>query len=181
MVYLPSRFLGALKSNIILEYAQEALQTMAVNVGDKFGAGEADLKLKGDFSDVKVLQASVPACPEVKLCMVEDLKKEIRRLKSGRRLDKVALKKSVEELEGKMNENRKYLPTVVISQKLQVAHYNTRSLLVSPSALWKTLCGWQYYHSNSNYAFADDVGTMVVCQKCMGLAQSKEVKVAKPL
>ena len=163
-------FLGRWKSNII--------QTMAVNVGDKFGAGEADLKLKGDFSDVKVLQASVPACPEVKLCMVEDLKKKIRQLKSGRRLDKVALKKSVKELEGKMNENRKYLPTIVISQKLQVAHYNTRSLLVSPSALWKTLCGWQYYHSN--YVFADDVGTMVVCQKCMGLAQSKEVKVAKP-
>ena len=41
-------FLGRWKSNIILEYAQEALQTMAVNVGCKFGDSETKIKLKND-------------------------------------------------------------------------------------------------------------------------------------
>ncbi len=171
-------FLGRWKSNIILEYAQEALQTMAVNVGCKFGDGETKINLKNDLEAIKVLQSSMPSEKEDQQVLVDDLMKEIKLVKSGRKLDRTRIRKEVKALEKKMANNQKYLPPVVVSQRVQVAHYNCRALIVSPACLWKTLCGWQYY--NSNYMFADDVGTMVTCQKCMGLAQSKEVIGAKP-
>ena len=171
-------FLGRWKSNIILEYAQGALQTMAVNVGCKFGMGETETKLKNEMEAFKVLQSSMPAEQADQQALIKDLKREITLLKSSRRSDRTNLRKAVKALEDKMVGNQKYLPPVVVSQKLQVAHYNSRALIVSPACLWKTLCGWQY--CSSNYVFADEVGTMAVCQKCEGLAQSKEVTCAKP-
>ena len=170
-------FLGRWKSNVILEYAQEALQTMAVNVGDKFGQGETEDKIRKESEEFKILQTSVPECSELKIGVMNDLKKEIALLKSNRRKDRLVLRRSVNDLEKKMKENQKYLPPVVISQRLQVAHYNSRTLIVSSAPLWRTLCGWQYYHSN--YVFADDMGTMASCQKCLALAQGKEVRMAK--
>ncbi len=171
-------FLGRWKSNIILEYAQEALQTMAVNVGCKFGDSEAKIKLKNEMETVKILQSSIPAGQEIQQALIEDLKKEIKSVKSGRRMDRVRIRKEVKSLETRMANNQKYLPPVVVSQRVQVAHFNCRALIVSPACMWKTLCGWQYY--NSNYLFAEDAGSMVTCQKCVGLAQSKEVMGAKP-
>ena len=170
-------FLGRWKSNVILEYAQEALQTMAVNVGSKFGMSETESKLKGELDSLKVLQASVPSNFDLQQRIAEDLKKDLKQLKSSRFHDKSLMKKAIKELESKMANNQKYLPQYVVSRKVQVVHYNSRALIVSPACMWKTLCGWQYYHSN--YVFADEVGTMAVCQKCASFAQGKEVSGAK--
>ena len=169
-------YLGRWKSSIILEYAQEALETMAVNVDKKFGIN--DLVKDSDQVDAEMRQlapsvhASMPLEPEVKLAMVKKLETELSAFKANSTEAKNKLAESIKELNLKFEGSTKYLPRLVKSHRNQVVHLNTKALVYAPSHLWKTVCGWHYY--NSTYEFMAGEPNMVTCNKCFAAAQGRE-------
>ena len=169
-------FLGRWKSSVILEYAQEALESMAVNGDKKFGEAplkQSTLQVDKEVSEL-VLQAQsqVPRDPEVKLAVVQQIQKELAKLKANTKDAAENLQKEIQVLETKWETNSTYLPNLVKSARHQVIHKNNRILVYAPSAQWRSVCGWHYY--NSNYEFVCGEDTKVTCTKCQTAAQSKE-------
>lgn len=169
-------FLGRWKSNVILEYAQEALESMAVNGDKKFGEAplkQSTLQVDQEVSELVLqAQARVPRDPEVKLAVVQQIQKELAKLKANTKDAAENLQKEIQGLESKWESNSTYLPNLVKSARHQVVHKNNRILVYAPSAQWRSVCGWHYY--NSNYEFVCGEETKVTCTKCQAAAQSKE-------
>jgi len=169
-------YLGRWKSSIILEYAQEALETMAVNVDKKFGLNDLIKSTDQVDTEIRQLAPSVHSCmptePEVKLAMVKKLEAELSAFKENSANAKAKLTESIKELNTKFEGGMKYLPRMVKSHRNQVIHLNTKALVYAPSHLWKTVCGWHYY--NSTYEFVAGESNMVTCNKCSMAAQCRE-------
>eukprot|EP00435_Cladocopium_sp_Y103_P025149 s4373_g6.t1 len=167
-------FLGRWKSNVILSYAEEALETMAVNTPGKFGAPPEGPQ-KDSQGMLKDLLTKAKAPRDVDLgqeAIVAQIKADILALKKGTKVMNDESQDSVELLKQKIEAGHKYLPKFVTSTRYKVTHINHRVLLYAPAAQWRTLCGWHYY--NAGYQFEGDEGTSVSCTKCLGIAQSKE-------
>lgn len=173
-------YLGRWKSNIILEYAQEALESMAVNVGVAFGHSDY-LKDPSTVEKEITFLNSRQAAPtrdynteghEDKRIVVSKLAAELRLFKTESKDAVKGLGDAIKELEVKLGNNTKYLPPLVRSGRHQVVHRNTRTLVYAHSAMWKTICGWNYY--GSSYEFVEGNATMVTCNKCLSTAPSKE-------
>eukprot|EP00435_Cladocopium_sp_Y103_P029407 s1622_g7.t1 len=173
-------FLGRWKSNVILSYAEEALETMAVNTPGKFGAPpegpskETQGSLKELLSKTKIPKEP-DAAQEV---IIAQIKADIQALKKGTKVLNENFQDSVELLRQKIESGHKYLPKFVTSTRYKVTHINHRVLLYAPAAHWRTICGWHYY--SAGYHFEGDEGTAVSCTKCLGIAQSKEAEFATP-
>ena len=155
-------FLGRWKSNIILQYADEALQSIPVNASQNFNLEKKDLAV--------VQQASIPSDVVIQQEIVLELKEEIRRLKSG----SISVEERLKEFQEKKDNNNKIdpslLPNRVSSLKSGVVHQNVTLLLCTPPHMWRTLCGWHY--NSSAYTFTEE--NEVTCQKCLNIAQGKE-------
>ena len=173
-------YLGRWKSNIILEYAQEALESMAVNVGVAFGHSDY-LKDPSTVEKEITSLSNRQTTPtgdrndeghEDKRVVVSRLAAELRLFKSESKDAVKGLGEAIKELEAKLGNNTKYLPPLVRSGRHQVFHRNTRTLVYAHSAMWRTMCGWNYY--GSTYEFVEGDATMVTCNKCMSTAPSKE-------
>ena len=156
-------FLGRWRSNIILQYADEALQSIPVNASANFNLEKKD--------NAVVMQASIPTDTVIQQEIVLELKEEIRRLKSG----STSVERRLKELQEKEIESDKpdphILPGRITSLKSNVVHQNITLLLCTPPHTWRTLCGWHYY--NSAYSFSGQ-SEDVTCQKCINIAQGKE-------
>ena len=161
-------FLGRWKSNVILEYAQEALESLAVNNSACFGANTQQLHLaqqliKGNISETPAKDlAGLATKADTKV--VANLQRELDSFKNDTRGSQSSLEKAIKELENRMGTAAKYMPNLVKSVRQQIVHLNTRTLMYSPPIAWRTRCGW-YFHA-SNYEFADGDSTMVSCAKC---------------
>ena len=153
-------FLGRWKSSVILEYAKEALQSIPLNA-DKKLFGNSEPHQTGQVGEEKHEGRSTHQPSNLEL--VGKLKSEIDSFMNGTKADTTELSAKVRQLEVKF-ENYKFLPPLVISNRASVVHRNNRIFLCSPSYMWKTQCGWNYY--NSDYEFAEDFGMKVTCQKC---------------
>ena len=155
-------FLGRWKSNIILQYADEALQSIPVNASQNFNLEKKDLAV--------VQQTGIPADVVIQQEIVLELKEEIRRLKSG----SISVEERLKEFQEKKDNNNKIdpslLPNKVSSLKSGVVHQNVTLLLCTPPHTWRTLCGWHY--NSSAYTFTEE--NEVTCQKCLNIAQGKE-------
>ena len=169
-------YLGRWKSSISLEYAQEALETMAVNVDKKFGINDLIKNTDQVDAEIRQLAPSVHSCmpsePEVKLAMVKKLEAELSAFKENSADAKAKLTESIKGLNTKFEGSMKYLPRLVKSHRNQVIHLKTKALVYAPSHLWKTVCGWHYY--NSTYEFVAGETSMVTCNKCSLAAQCRE-------
>ena len=160
-------YLGRRRSNIILEYAQEALESMAVNVGIAFGHNDYMKDAATVEKEISSLANRLPATsqnaetlnPEDRRMVVTKLAKELNLLKAESKDAVTGLNDAIKELEVKLANNTKYLPPLVRSGRLQVIHRNTKTLVYAHSALWKTICGWNYY--GSSYEFAGECGMIV--------------------
>lgn len=164
-------FLRRWKSNIILEYAKEALQTIAFNSeSNRFGT-LSNMINQGKES----LESQANAIPRVtddfvRKEVIEKLESEIKSFVKGTKVASSRLEASVKDLEAKYNDYTKYLPKWVKSTRNQITHRNGRVVLCSPAPLRKTLCGWKYY--SSDYEFHD--GEREVCKKCKASALEQE-------
>eukprot|EP00435_Cladocopium_sp_Y103_P018170 s553_g4.t1 len=168
-------YLGRWKSNVILEYAQEALESMALNTSKVF---------KDDPT------ASVsPALPNQQVALqtwnenldlkadaqvVDRLKSELASFKRDTKGDSAALSAAIKEIEERMNTSAKYLPPLVKSNRHQVVHKNHRSLVFAPHTSWRTVCGWYYYSANYTFEEGDDTKVRAMKQKAAELEQMYE-------
>ena len=173
-------YLGRWKSNIILEYSQEALESMAVNVGIAFGHCDYlkdPTTVEKEITSINNCQPMAPGVHiyeghEDKRAIVSKLAAELRLFKTESKDAVKGLGNAIKELEVKLGNNTKYLPPLVRSGRYQVIHRNTKTLVYAHSAMWKTVCGWNYY--GSSYEFVEGDVTMVTCTKCQATALSKE-------
>ena len=159
-----------------MEYAQEALESLAVNATNCFesqkkaGAGPQPIE---SLSSMLTMTKQIEDKADKQLAI--KLKEEIESLKQDTKGTSSALAHAIETLEDKMQTSSKYLPPMVRSARYQVVHRNSKQLVYSPSTSWKTSCGWYYYLAN--YQFVEGSDAMVTCAKCLS-AQRKEVEVA---
>ena len=162
-------FLGRWKSNVILEYAQEALESLTVNNSGCFGTNTQQMQLaqqliKGNSAETALPKDASIQSVKANTKVISNLQKELDSFKDDTKGSHSNLEKAIKELENRMGTAAKYLPNLVKSVKQQVVHLNTRTLLYSPPIGWRTRCGW-YFHA-SNYEFAEGDNTMVSCSKC---------------
>ena len=160
-------FLGRWKSNVILEYAKEALQSIPLNA-DKALFGASELHQTGQEASDK--QSCKPIPSQSNLELIGKLRTEIDSFMNGTKVDTIELTKKVKQLEARFDNYTKFLPSFVVSHRAHVVHRNNKIFLCSPSYMWKTACGWNYY--SSDYEFTDDLGTKVTCQKCMTMTSA---------
>ena len=170
-------YLGRWKSSVILQYAEEALETMAANTPGKFGQPTEGPNKPGTLANllnpdgITVNKADLDH-------IVDQIKADIAKLKKGTKVSAKEFDDAVNEVKNKMESDHRYLPRYVVSGRYHVTHLNHKILLYAPAAQWRTVCGWHYY--NSSYQFTDGEGTMVSCSKCQGIAQGKEVADGDP-
>ena len=60
---------------------------------------------------------------------------------------------------------------MVKSGRHQVIHRNSKTLIYAHSAMWRTVCGWNYY--GSAYEFVEGELTKVTCNKCLATAPTR--------
>ena len=127
-------YLGRWSSNIILEYAKEALEEVPVN----------------KQTAVKATDLYPARCLEREESMVSLLdtqartQQEIKKMKSDVKAVKEKIEDTVLQLE-KWAESGDSLPERVQSTHSKVVHANQSTLAVSPPFSWRTKCGWHYH------------------------------------
>lgn len=144
-------FLGRWKSDMILEYAREALESMPVNKSKPshmmISAGTKDSKenVEEAFEESRrLLQKRVDAVKADMKKAKEDLSEQIKKL----------------EERSKTSGN---LPRRVKSTVGKLTHCNSSLIATAPLFTWKTRCGW--YYGGSSFNFVDDEQP-VDCLKC---------------
>ena len=156
-------YLGRWKSNVIYQYAEEALQSLPVNspgtTKNSSGKGEDPSGLRRK-RDLDALKAHVDEQLE-KVCSgtkgLEDLKAEVESIK---RAAKPGL-----------------LPRRIQSISTKVTHANMDMSVCSPPQAWRTRCGWSFYGAKAVFLGEE---AAVTCAKCLSLlpevTQCKEVE-----
>ena len=145
-------YLGRWSSNIILEYAKEALEEVPVNLRTpKMVEGFYPAKRLASEDSLQSLMDT-----QAKTQM------EVKRMKSDFKAVKEKVEDTVEQLE-KWAETGDNLPERVQSTHSKVVHANMATLAVSPPFSWRTKCGWHYHFSH--YVFVKS-NVEVTCAKC---------------
>lgn len=157
-------FLGRWKSNIILQYADEALQSIPVNASANFNVSNLN-------APVIAKQKSILNDPVIQQEIVLELKEEIRRLKTGGKTVEEKLKELQDKWASKTHRGEQELPRLVMSLRSNVVHRNASHLLCSPPYTWRTMCGWSYH--TAAYSFVQGEKE-VNCQKCLTPRYGKE-------
>eukprot|EP00435_Cladocopium_sp_Y103_P051234 s2172_g15.t2 len=171
-------FLGRWKSNVILEYAKEALQTIALN-SDSSPFGTLTNLINGgkENPDHSAKQSNIDLNSLASKEVVDRLKEELKKFINGTKATSSRLESSVADLESKYNDYTKYLPAWVRSTRHQVVHKNTKVFLCAPAPLWRTVCGWAYYKSDYEFHEAEPQGTR--CQKCGISADAERLQLSR--
>ena len=169
-------FLGRWKSNVILEYAKEALQSIPLNADKKLFGSVEGFQAPQEAQDTNLRPSNQH---QSNIELVGKLRAEIDSFMDGSKAKSHELDEKVQALEAKFDGYTKFLPNLVKSTRTQVIHRNNKIFLCSPSFMWKTTCGWSYY--NSDYEFSNEEVTKVTCQKCIASAHSKEDEKQMPV
>ena len=170
-------FLGRWKSNLIVQYAQEALETMAVNVGGRFGKGSIETTAEDVEKELRELEDKTQSKNTGKEdwedlnSKITLLEAEIKNLKTNAKESRKEFRKTVDKCEKLVTTSSKYLPNLVQSDRHRVVHINSHTLVHAPAYLWRTLCGWNYY--SSVYTFIEGDVKSASCSKCIGRASSE--------
>ena len=145
-------YLGRWSSNIILEYAKEALEEVPVNKQNAERATELYPArcLEKEESMVSLLDTQART------------QQEIKKMKSDVKAVKEKIEDTVLQLE-KWAESGENLPEKVQSTHSRVVHANQSTSAVSPPFTWRTKCGWHYHFSH--YVFVK-ASMEVTCSKC---------------
>ena len=169
-------FLGRWRSQVIYEYAREALETLPVNTGDAFNStAQTEKKLTNAQANMDANQESDEVSVDAETWQkerMEELELEIEALKMDHKGTKESLMREVQALEEKANTRGGLLPKLVFSGRAQVMHCNEDVAICSPPFSWKTLCGWRY--GGSNFTLQDGAQNKITCQKCKAIAFNRE-------
>ena len=145
--------LGRWKSNVILQYAEEALASMPANLVHHGGqVGHPGMVENASVVDPSRLE-------EWKESLLEEvnlLKVKVKDVTEEDKEKKELWRKLARETQGK-------LPLKVQSRRQQVVHVNLARSVASPPIGWRTACGWHFY--GNNFVFVENI-CEVTCDKC---------------
>ena len=145
-------YLGRWKSNIVVEYAQEALELSPINfkvVKENKSPTVPDLKGAEVWDQIEACQ--------------KNLRKEVNAVKVELSKSKVTVEKIANDFEKFSERHGGHLPPWVQSCASKTVHKNITVLSTSPPFTWRTLCGW--YYAASSFVFVEKEGD-TVCLKC---------------
>lgn len=146
--------LGRWKSSAILLYAEEAMETMPANVvqavKENVDMAEENNVSLAEFEEYKNWTAK--------------LKEEVKNLKKTTSAQGAELEKATEMWQNLENQQEGTLPSKVLSLRTKTVHVNMARIAASPTASWRTLCGWHFY--GNNFIFDKEIA-QVSCQKCL--------------
>ena len=147
-------YLGRWKSDVIYNYAQEALQCRPVN--------EAPILEKAIANAPPPRDESGEIIAEVKDQYVK-LQVEVEEFKRDSRKAILSLSSEVEDL-AKNYGSPAETPPYVQSMASKVIHQNLTPVTCTPPILWRTRCGWQF--KDGNFCFVAS-SLQVTCAKCL--------------
>ena len=122
-------FLGRWKSNVILEYAKEALQSIPLNADKKLFGGVENFQAPQETQDIIARPTNQH---QTNIELVGKLRAEIDSFMDGSKAKSSELDKKVQILEAKFDGYTKFLPNLVKSTRTQVIHRNNRVFFVLP-------------------------------------------------
>ena len=160
-------YLGRWKSSVIYGYAEEALESMAVNAHKSFN------NVNTHSQDPESLLAANPHASTDWQAIKDQLTLEVEAMKVNQNKAHEALDKEVEAWKARAEGSNGLLPPYVQTTVSKVVHANMRVASCSPPPFWQTLCGWRYHLSG--FVFASGSEIQVNCAKCLHLARSNEV------
>lgn len=124
-------YLGRWKSNVILEYAQEALESLAVNASNHFKGSPTEAKAVTKAPSLAYMLALGKQLDgKVDKELVNRLQTELDALRQDSEGANSALSEAIKNMEGKMDTSTKYLPPLVQSARHQVVHRNNKTLAI---------------------------------------------------
>lgn len=161
-------FLGRWTSSVIYGYAQEALETLAVN------AKSLQFRQEGVArGDGMVAQAGGVAGPmQVNGDHIQALEVEIAEFKRDHKRATEALKKEVSYLKNNFGSKGDGPPRVQ-GLKSKVVHDNITPVTSVPPCMWKTRCGWYFRGGDFCFVKAEEE---VTCAKCLGTLQNAQTQ-----
>lgn len=151
-------FLGRWKSNIVVEYAQEALELAPVNDKESKHRTSPSQTTKGTE-----VWEQIEACQK-------NLKKEVKWVKEELSKSKDAVEVMAKKFEEVSEKNGGHLPPWVRSGSSKTTHRNGSFISTSPPFTWRTVCGW--YYASSNFTFTDVEGDNL-CLKCKAAQEQR--------
>lgn len=154
-------YLGRWKSDVIYQYAAEALESLPVNANRAFITNLYGTKETNDagstFYKPKDIE-EVRDYPLAELSLAAEHQERALR----------AMDIEVENLKKRNEKNNGRLPPFVRRLGGDVIHHNWNMTSCTPPLAWKTLCGWHYH--KSDYMFTTSCEGGKECQKCMEIA-----------
>ena len=124
-------YLGRWKSNVILQYAEEALETIAANTPGRFGKPPDAPNVEKVQPLSTVLKPDPDTGPKIdNEAIIAQIKADISKLKNGTKVLTKDFNDAVEDLKSKMESAQKFLPKYVISHLPPIssdAHQQTGS------------------------------------------------------
>ena len=153
-------YLGRWKSDVIYQYAEEALASMAVDPSHSpsFPAGTSAISPEEAEERGLRLPVTGPSPQEV-------LEAEVQRFKMDSAKVTKALSAEVKQMKESYDQHLS-LPMHVKNMRSGLTHANVASTITTPSFAWRTVCGWRYH--SGDYVFVRAEGP-VSCAKCASL------------
>ena len=151
-------YLGRWKSNVIYDYASEALESLPVNANPTFGTTNPPT-----FSPPA--QVTVFKQDDTKIDEVRNyLTLELEALKDNQTKALATLDAEVEAIKARGEKSGDRLPLYVQALASKIIHCNMDIPNSSPPHSWRTRCGWHY--AKSDYVFVTRVEGGAICKKC---------------
>ena len=164
-------FLGRWRSQVIYDYAREAMESVPVNACKTFSVDGNTPRNKPSSETTGTVDPEETEKREWNKERLVELDAELVALKLDCQGMKRKLADEVKSLENKANSRSGLLPGYVFSGRAQVTHENEEITICSPPFTWKTLCGWRY--SGANFTLQDGTIGGVTCAKCKTIAQNR--------
>ena len=161
-------FLGRWTSSVIYGYAQEALESLAVNA--KSPQFRQEGVARGDGMGAQACGVAGPM--QVNGDHIQALEVEIAEVKRDHKRATEALKKEVSYLKNNFGSKRDGPPRVQ-GLKSKVVHDNITPVTSVPPCMWKTRCGWYFRGGDFGFVKAEEE---VTCAKCLGTLQNAQTQ-----
>ena len=169
-------YLGRWKSNVILQYAEEALETIAANTPGRFGKPPDAPNVEKVQPLSTVLKPDPDTGPKIdNEAIIAQIKADISKLKNGTKVLTKDFNDVVEDLKSKMESAQKFLPKYVISHLPPISSdaHQQPDLAVRPGSSMED--NLRVALLQLHLSICGD-GAAVNCTKCNGIAQCKEVE-----
>ena len=150
-------YLGRWKSDLIYQYAEEALASLPVNPAADTVPPAFTSTLSPQESEAQGLVGTVEG-PSYK----DVLDLEVQRFRLDSKAAAKELRREIKQLKDQCDRAIE-APLLVKNMKSGLIHANAASTVTTPSYAWRTLCGWRY--QAGDYLFLP-ASNKVSCTKC---------------